>query len=220
MSSKLDALLRRCACSSAPEAAFWKGVVANLTEASPNWGLDLNASRTPLSVDAFVYLVDTSNLWLASAAISPDQLARPLDEKGVGEGDASPERARAARCIAAASATADSTASPQTLSAFAAALSAIAMSPGYAAAHARETPLLDNHHWILLLYRLAGGDVIAGLGHVDEPYPGMLDRGVLLECVESMVQMDLGSERTIVNQAVKRAGGVMLARELGHVKVA
>jgi hypothetical protein len=35
-----------------------------------------------------------------------------------------------------------------------------------------------------------------------------------------MVQMDLGSERTIVNQAVKRAGGVMLARELGHVKVA
>jgi len=220
MSSKLDALLRRCACSSAPEAAFWKGVVADLTEATPNWGLDLNPDRSPMSADAFVYLVDTSNLWLSSAAISADQLARLFDEKGAGESGAGPEHARAAQCIAAASATADATASPETLGAFAASLSAIATSPEYAAAASEETPLLDHHHWILLLYRLADGGVTAGLGHVEEPYPGMLDRGVLLECVENMVEADLGSQQAFVNQAARRAGGVTLASGLRHLRIA
>ncbi len=218
-SPKLDALLRRCACTAAPEAAFWKGVVANLNEASPNWGLDLNVTRAPRSVDAFVYLVDTSNMWLASAAIAPEQLARLRQEHGAGEAAASSERACAAEAIAAASSTGDPKASPETLVAFAAALRAIAASPDFDAASRHECPMLENHHWIVLLYRLANGALTAGLGLVDEPYAGMLDRGVLLEYIENMVQTDLGSPRTSVNQAIRRAGGVQFVAAMRHLKV-
>lgn len=215
-------MLRRYADSSAPESAFWRGVAANYSQSSPIWGLDLNATRAPLSIDSFVYLVDTGNLWLASAAISPEQLAALLEELGTGPGGGSPERDRAAQALAAASGAGVATATPQTLSAFGAALTAVAMSPAYGATMAQvsDTAQLSFHHWIVLLYRLTDGELVAALGHIDEPYPGMMERNALLDCVESMVQMDLGSIRTIVNQAVKRAGGVLLAPELGHVNVA
>jgi hypothetical protein len=219
-SPKFEALLRRCACSSAPEAAFWKGVVANLNEPSPNWGLDLHAERAQTSVDAFVYLVDTSNLWLASAAIAPSQLTTLYQAHAAAPGAPDEDLARAAECIAAASATGDSTASPETMAAFACGLRAIATSPGYAAARERECPLLENHHWLLLLYRLANGETVVGVGHDDEPYHGMLDRTALLECVRTAVEEDLGSAHSTVNQAAKRAGGVTLAPELQRLKLA
>ena len=117
------------------------------------------------------------------------------------------------------SSTGDPTASPETLVAFAAALRAIATSPDFDAAGRHECPLLENHHWIVLLYRLADGTLTAGLGLVDEPYAGMLDRGVLLEYIENMVQTDLGSPRTSVNQAIRRAGGVQFAAPMRHSKV-
>ena len=215
-SSKLDAFLRRCACSSAPEAAFWKGVVSDLNEPGPNWGLDLHAGRAPASVDAFVYLVDTSNLWLASAAIAPSHLSRLQEAQGAAPAAAGDALRRAAGCIAAASAGGDTMASPETLAAFAACLPAIVASPAYAAALEHECPLLENHHWVLLLYRLANGESVIGLGHDDEPYHGMLERSVLLQCVQDMVEQDLSSPHTAVGQAVKRAGGVSLAPDLAH----
>lgn len=64
--------------------------------------------------------------------------------------------------------------SPETLSTFAAGIRAIATSPAFGAA-AAQTVMLDNHHWMLLLYRLADGDMVAGLGYVADAYPGMLD---------------------------------------------
>lgn len=81
-SLKTQALLRRIASSSAPEQAFWKAVVSHAHEARPNWGLDLHPGRAPLAADAFVYLVDTSNLWVAAAAISPAQLVSVRTEVG------------------------------------------------------------------------------------------------------------------------------------------
>jgi hypothetical protein len=215
-SAKLDAFLRRCACSSAPEAAFWKGVVSDLNEPGPNWGLDLHAGRGPASVDAFVYLVDTSNLWLASAAISPSHLRRLQEAPGAAPAASGDALRHAAGCIAAASAGGDAMASPETLAAFAACLPAIAASPAYAAALQHECPLLENHHWVLLLYRLANGESVVGLGCDDEPYHGMLERSVLLECVQDMVEQALGSPHSEVGQAVKRAGGVRLAPELAR----
>jgi hypothetical protein len=225
-SRELDDLLRRRAggaVASAPEAAFWRGVVANMGASSPNWGLDLHAGRGPLAVDAFVYLVDSSNLWLASAAIAPEQLAVLLREQGVGSGGTSFERALAAQAIAAASdaGTRSSTpaATPETLRAFAAGLVAVARSPGYAAACEELGQRVVHQHWILLLYRLANGNVKAGLGYAEDANPGMLDRAQLLEFVESIAEMDLGTEGTIVNQAAKEAGGVRLASELQHIVV-
>jgi hypothetical protein len=78
--------------------------------------------------------------------------------------------------------------------------------------------MLDNHHWILLLYRLLDGDVIAGLGYVDDPHLGMLDRSTLMECVISMVEMDLVPEDSIVGATVRKHGGVMLAPELSYLR--
>lgn len=222
-SPRLDALLRQCACSTAPEAAFWKGVVTSLNEPSPNWGLDLHPDREPESVDAFVYLVDTSSLWLAGAAIAPGQLTALYEEhekQGRGEGRPSSDLVRVAACIAAASEGGDATASPEVLAAFASAVRALAASPAYAQALQHECPLLENHHWMLLLYRLANGEAIVAIGHDDEPYHGMLERSTALECVQRMVQEDLGSLRAAVNQAVKRAGGVSLAPELRRLKIA
>ena len=217
-SPKNQALLRRRADSSPEEAAFWKGVVSKLGAAGPNWGLDLNPTRAPLSVDTFIYLIDTSSLWHASAAVASERLSELLEARGVGQGGGSPERADAARGIALASAQSElSKPTDALMLAFAAGIAAVARSPAYAASHAHVSPLVANHHWLLLLYRLADGEAIAGLGHIDEPNPGMLDRGVLLESVEALVRMDLGSERTIVNQAVRRAGGVALAPELAHL---
>lgn len=217
-SPRFDALLRRCACTTSPEAAFWKGVVADLNEVSPNWGLDLNPGRGARSVEAFVYLIDTSNLWLASAAIPFAELGKRHDERAA---DASGnEPAHAAAAIADASSTGDPTASPETLLAFAASVRAIATSPVFEAAQQQECPMLENHHWMLLLYRLANGESIASVGHVDEPYAGMLDRATLLECVERLVEADLGSTRSAVSQAAKRAAGVRLAAGLRHVKLA
>lgn len=221
-SQKINALLRRYADGPETESAFWRSVVATFTQSSPIWGLDLNSNHSLLSGDSFLYLVDTGNLWVASAAISPEQLAVLLKERGTGEGGGSPERGRAAQALAAASVDGLATATPETLSAFGAALTAVAMSPAYAATMAQlpELALPSVHHWIVLLYRLAGGELVTGLGHIDEPQPGMMERNALLDCVESMVQMDLGSTRTIVNQAVKRAGGVQLAPELRHIGIA
>ncbi|MBS0344785.1 MAG: hypothetical protein JSS56_30140 [Proteobacteria bacterium] len=223
-SPRLDALLRQCACSTAPEAAFWKGVVTNLNEPSPNWGLDLHPDREPDSVDVFIYLVDTSSLWLAGAAIAPTQLTalqEEHDRQGGGEGAAgSGDLVLAAACIAAASGAGDAAASPEILAAFACAVRAIAASQAYAEAREHECPLLGNHHWMLLLYRLANGEAVAAIGHDDEPYHGMLERSVALECVQRMVEEDLGSSDAAINQAVKRAGGVSLAPELRRLKIA
>ena len=222
-SPRLHALLRQCACSTAPEAAFWKGVVASLNEPSPNWGLDLHPDREPDSVDAFVYLVDTSSLWLAGAAIAPWQLKALFEEgerRGSGEGALSGDLVRAAACIAAASEGGDATASPEILAAFACAVRAVAASQAYAEARQHECPLLGNHHWMLLLYRLANGEAVVAIGHDDEPYHGMLERSTALECVQRMVQEDLGSPGSAINQAVKRAGGVRLAPELRRLKIA
>ena len=109
-----------------------------------------------------------------------------------------------------------SMASPETLQAFAAGLRAIAAAPGFVAA-SEQSPELDNHHWILLLYRMADGEVVAGFGYVDEPIPGMLDRESLIEYVGNMVEMDLGSEGTNVNAAARQARGVLLAPALRHL---
>lgn len=223
-SIKTQALLRRVAATSGPERSFWKGVGALAQEAGPNWGLDLHADRGPLAADAFVYLVDTSNFWIASAAIAPAQLVALKDE--VDEDDSTELRSRAAVAMARASSgsstsqaqpMAGSMASPATLQAFAAGLRAIAAAPGFVAA-SEQSPELDNHHWILLLYRLAEGGVIAGFGYVDEPIPGMLDRESLTQYVANMVEMDLGSDDTIVNGAVKQARGVVLAPALRHLE--
>ncbi|WP_454909785.1 hypothetical protein [Variovorax gossypii] len=218
----INALLRRYADGPETENAFWRGVVANFSQAGPIWGLDLNSNRAPLSVDSFIYLVDTANMWLASAAISPEQLAVLLEERGTGQGGGSPERERAAQALAAASVNGLATATPETLSAFGAALTAVAMSPAYGATMAQvpQASLPSFHHWIVLLYRLTGGELVAGLGHIDEPYAGMMERNALLDCVDTMVQMDLGNVRTIVNQAVKRAGGLQLAPDLRHITIA
>ena len=103
-------------------------------------------------------------------------------------------------------------ASRETLQAFAAGFRAISAAPGFLAAPERS-PALDNHHWILLLYRLADGEVIAGSGYVDEPSPGMLDRSTLVEFVGSMVEMDL-EPRAVVHEEAAAHGGVALAPEL------
>jgi len=222
-SPRLDALLRQCACSTSPEAAFWKGFVTSLNEPSPNWGLDLHPDREPNSVDAFIYLVDTSSLWLAGAAIAPLRLTalyEEHDKQCSGEGVSSSDLVRAASCIAAASECGDAAASPEVLAAFACAVRAIAASQPYAEGRLHECPLLGNHHWMLLLYRLANGEAVVAIGHDDEPYPGMLERSTALECVQRMVQEDLGSLGAVINQAVKRAGGVNLAPELRRLRIA
>ncbi|CAN7782784.1 hypothetical protein LJR175_008244 [Variovorax sp. LjRoot175] len=214
-SLKTQALLRRVASNSAPEQAFWKAVVLHAHEARPNWGLDLNAGRAPLAVDSFVYLIDTSNFWIAAAAIPPEQLVSMRNEEG--ETGAAECRAAAADAMKRASSKARTDeramSSPEALHALAAGIRAIASSPAFGAA-ADQSPVLDNSHWILLLYHLADGELIAGLGYVNDLYPGMLDRASLRGFIESMVEMDLASEASIVSAAVRAHGGVMLAPEL------
>ena len=218
-SFKTQALLRRVAATAGRERSFWKAVGAMAQEPRPNWGLDLHAERQPLSTDAFVYLVDTSNLWTAAAAVSPAQLVLLMRE--VEEGACTELRAQAAVAMASASQAGHSgegaMASPETLQAIAAGLRAVAAAPGFVAT-AEQSPELDNHHWILLLYRLADGEVIAGFGYVDDPIPGMLDRATLVEYVGSMVEMDLMPEDSIVGVAVREHGGVILTPALSHVR--
>ncbi|VTU41739.1 hypothetical protein RA8P1_00083 (plasmid) [Variovorax sp. RA8] len=164
-----------------------------------------------MATDAFVYLVDTGNLWVAAAAILPAQLASLRDE--VDEARSTALRALAAAAMARASQAAQpkagSMALPETLQAFAAGLRAIAA--------AEQSPELDNHHWILLLYRLIDGEVLAGFGHIDDPVPGMLEREMLVEYVGTMVEMDVASDGTIINAAVRQARGVQLAPALRHL---
>lgn len=219
-SLKTHALLRRVASSCASEQAFWKAVAAQAHEARPNWGLDLHAARAPLAADSFVYLVDTSNLWVAAAAIPPEQLVALWHEQGAEPGTANRTIAAAAmeRASSKARGGEGAMSSPETLHALAAGIRAIASSPAFGAAV--DQLVLDNHHWILLLYRLVDGEVIAGLGYVDDPYPGMLDFASLREYVESIAEMDLMSEDSIVNAAVREHGGVTLASELEHIKSA
>lgn len=213
-SFKTQALLRRVAATTGPERSFWKAVDALAQEPRPNWGLDLHAGRQPLATDAFVYLVDTSNLWIAAAAISPAQLVAVKDE--VEGGDSRDLRARAAVAMASASQAGRPKegllAFPETLQAFAAGLRAIAAAPGFIAT-AEQSPELDNHHWILLLYRLVDGEVLAGFGYVDDPIPGMLDRATLVEFVGNMVEMDLEPGAVACEEAAAH-GGVLLAPEL------
>jgi hypothetical protein len=216
-SFKTQALLRRVASSSAPEQAFWKAVVASAHATRPNWGIDLHAGRTPLATDSFVYLVDTSNMWIAAAAISPAQLVSARARSG---GLAALEsRAGAAAALASASARGGARQgapyAPETIAAFAAGITAIAMSPAFAAA-AEQPHVLDNQHWILLLYRLTGGNAIVGLGCVDDPYPGMLDIASLREFVASMVEMDLEADASIVSEAVRIHGPAQLAGEISR----
>ncbi|MDN8617149.1 hypothetical protein [Variovorax ginsengisoli] len=210
-SFKTQALLRRVAATAGPERSFWKAVGALAQEPRPNWGLDLHAGRQPLATDAFVYLVNTSNLWVASAAMSPAQLVAVKNE--VEGGDSHKLRALAAVAMASASQAArakeGSMASPESLQAFAAGLRAIAAAPGFIAT-AEQSPELDNHHWILLLYRLVDGEVLAGFGYGDDPIPGMLDRETLIEFVGNMVEMDL-EPGALVGETAAAHGGATLA---------
>lgn len=213
--------MSRVASSSSSERGFWKAVGSLMNKSRPNWGLDLNAARAPLAADSFVYLVDTSNLWVAAAAIPPEQLVSLWRDEG---GESGPrDRADAAVAMERASSKAQASegamTSPDTLHALAAGIRAISSSPAFGAA-AEQSPVLDNYHWMLLLYRLVDGELIAGLGYVDDPYPGMLDPASLREYVESIVEMDLASEASIVNAAVCEHGGVALAPELSHVRPA
>lgn len=215
---KSQALLRRVACDSASEQQFWKAVDSMDQDPRPNWGVDLNPGRPPLSADLFVYLFDTSSMWVASAAIQPAQLVSiRCDEGSGGESD---HRSRAAAAIAKASSRgrvgAQALSSPETLEALAAGLRAIATSSSFGTAAGRSL-MLDNCHWILLMYRLADGELVTGVGHVEDPYPGMLDRGTLEEYVESMVAMDVTPDDSIVGVAARKHGGVVLAPELSHV---
>jgi hypothetical protein len=105
---------------------------------------------------------------------------------------------------------------PETIAAFAAGITAIAMSPAFAAA-AEQPHVMDNQHWILPLYRLASGHSTVGLGCVDDPYPGMLDIASLREFIASMVEMDLEAEASMVSDAVRAHGRVSLALELSHL---
>ena len=218
-SFKTQALLRRVAATSGPERSFWRAVGALAQEPRPNWGLDLRSGRQPLASDAFVYLVDTSNLWIAAAAISPAQLVSVKDE--VEGGDSRELRVRAAVVMANASQVGQSRqpnegsmASPETLRAFAEGLRAIAAAPGFIAT-AERSPELDNHHWILLLYRLTDGEVLASFGYIDDAIPGMLDRETLIEFVGSMVEMDLEPD-AVVHEEAAAHGGVALAPELSR----
>lgn len=218
---RLAALLRRYADTASAESTFWQGVVANAAGARVNWGLDLNPGRAPLSIDAYVYLVDSSTLWLTAAAIDPTHLEKLLAEDGFDPLVQSAKRARAAECIEAASDAGEALqalTSPALTRAFATSFIAIAASPGYAKSRHATTQVTGSHHWFLILYRLADGGRVAGLGHVVEPEPGMLDLDSVLDCLESIVQMDLGSSRTLVHEAVTRAGGLHLAAALQHVK--
>lgn len=216
-SLKTQALLRRVASRSASEQAFWKAVAAHAQEARPNWGLDLHAARAPLSADSFVYLIDTSNLWVAAAAIPPEQLVALWHEEGAEAGIGN--RAVAAAAMEKASSKArggeGAMSCPETLHALAAGIRAIASSPAFGAS-VEQCPELDNHHWILLLYRLMDGEVIAGLGYVDDPYPGMLDLASLREHIESMVELDVAFG-AVVSAAVQEHEGVILAPELAHI---
>ena len=216
-SFKNQALLRRLSATAGPERSFWQAVGALEQEPRPNWGLDFYAGRQPLAIDAFVYLVDTSNFWVAAGAISPAQLVSLKDE---GEDGCGAElRALAAVAMARASQAErpklGSMGSPETLQAFAAGLRAIAAAPGFIAT-AKQSPELENHHWILLLYRMADGEAVAGFGCVDDPIPGMLDRPTLVEFVENMVEMDL-EPGAVVSEAAEAHGGVTLAAELARV---
>lgn len=225
---KLTGLLRRYAETATAESAFWQGVVAKASGSRPNWGVDLNPGRGPLALDAYVYLADTSNLWLKPAAIDPAHLEKLLAEDGFEREVQGQKRARAADCIDAASlagagagaSTPDGPSSPELIRAFATSLIAIAASPAYAKARQAPASVTGGHHWFLILYRLADGGRVAGLGHVIEPEPGMLNPASALDCLESIVQMDLGSPQTLVHKAVANAGGLHLAAALQHVKVA
>ncbi|MGO4396501.1 hypothetical protein AB4Z46_34670 [Variovorax sp. M-6] len=223
-SFKAQALFRRLVATSGPERSSWEAVGALAKEARPNWGLDLHAEREPFTADAFVYLVDTSNLWIAAAAVAPAQLASLRDEVGgeTGQGESTELRADSAAAMASASLKAQTgdggMASLVTLRALAVGLRAIAAAPEFAAA-AEQSPGPDNSHWLLLLYHLSDGEVIAGLGHVDDPIPGMLDRATLFEYVAIMVEMHLKAG-TVLDAAVERGGGVVLAPALEAVGLA
>ena len=220
---KLTSLLRRYAGTAKAESTFWQGVVASTAAPRATWGLDLNPGRGPLSVDAYVYLVDSSTLWLAAAAIDPAHLEKLLAEDGYDRAVQTPTRARAAECIQAVSdagEVSEAEPSAEITRAFATSLIAIAASPAYAKSQRVSGQVTGSHHWFLVLYRLADGGRVAGLGHVVEPTPGMLDRVSVLDCLESIVQMDLGSTRTLVHEAVTAAGGVSLADALKHLKIA
>lgn len=219
---KLNDLLRRYAGTAKAESTFWQGVVASTAPPRAIWGLDLHPGRGPLSVGAYVYLVDSSTLWLAAAAIDPAHLEKLLAEDGHDRAVQTPTRARAAGCIQAASdagEVADPESSVKLARAFSTSLAAIAASPAYAKSQRVPRTVTAHHHWFLILYRLADGGRVAGLGHVLEPTPGMLDRDSALDCLESIVQMDLGSKRTLVHEAVTAAGGVCLADALKHLKI-
>lgn len=189
------------------ESLFWQQVADQL---NPGWQIHFDAGSAPVSLaaqDAFLYLFDTSTMWLAAGATQTSEMLRArrdlqrlkLDPAGVAglAGDAvlhcgaanlsgDHEKVRQAMTAAVCSITATAT--------WSTVMDRIGTPAG---------------HWIWIAYRLKNGETLGRPVYGQAPR-AFMQESALHRLIRTALASDLGNPRSAVHRQIAAGGGAVL----------
>lgn len=194
------------------EHKFWTNVVQQV---NPGWNIQLdsdNAAQDLLSThDTFVYLVDTSTMWVAAGATKSSELLharRQLTKSKLNSGMVAGAAGNAILDCGAVQLAADHS---QTHTALTAAIFAITAS-------ATWDVVMDRFgspagHWIWLAYKLREGDPL-GRPIFNQGQRAFLHPDALTRSVRAGLSNDLANAQSSVNKRVRAGGGAELSESI------
>lgn len=191
----------------AGESIFWQQVASQL---NPGWQIHLGPDGGQVSLaaqDTFLYLFDTSTMWLAAGATQSSEMLRArrdLHRMKLDPAVVAGLAGDAVRECGAANLAGDHRHVQQAMTAAVCSITATAT----------WSTVMDRigspaGHWIWIAYRLHNGETLG------RPVYGQVGRAFLQEAdvhrsVRTALASDIGNPRSAVNQQVKAGGGAVL----------
>lgn len=199
------------------ERAFWENLASSI---NPDWTLRLGTEFQPgdgslgLDYNAFVYLIDTSTMWVAAGALKHTEILRAkaqLDASGIPHGASADAASAAVLQLGRDGAPPDH---PDVKLAVTAGVCAISQTQSYAAALAQTGS--PAGHWIWLVYKLKNNGESLGrtLFAKYSRRHGFLPLENLREVICAALANDVANPNSAVAAEVRAGGGVELAPEL------
>jgi len=194
------------------ENNFWNQVAQQV---NPGWNVQLDSAGTAqdllASYDTFVYLVDTSTMWVAAGATKSSELlhaSRQLQKSKLSPGIVAGAAGNAIIECGAAQLASDHA---QTHKALTAAICAITASATWGVVMDRLGS--PAGHWIWLAYKLRAG-APEGRPIFTQSKRAFLSPDELTRALRAGLSNDLANTRSTVNQRVKAGGGAELCESI------
>lgn len=220
------------------EAAFWSQVA---NAANPGWSMSVRQDHvldTPKvsDVDVFVYVVDTSSLWVAGAGTRESDAQAALnnlpamaygvrcaiaESLGVerpemassGDIDSDAIMSSAGSSVLAASDAGASDEDPEVMNALTLAWLAVSLTKTFQQAKLATGGI--KGHWLYAVYRAKNGNAISRPAFIGANKDcRFMPPNVLVDLVRQVVEFDMGNKGGAVLASLSKDGGAVLADEL------